>query len=57
MLNSNLCRYSDVHTLFKGTITFLGAGDTEAAIAAVRNNKQVVLKKLYIIYELHKQNK
>lgn len=50
MLNSNLCRYSDVHTLFKGTITFLGAGDTEAAIAAVRNNKQVVLKKLYIIY-------
>ena len=50
MLNSNLCRYSDVHTLVKGTITFVGAGDTEAAIAADRNNKKVVLKKLYTIY-------
>ena len=44
MLKSSLWNYSDSYILIKGTITVVGQGAVDAAIAADRNNKQAILK-------------
>ena len=43
-LKSSLCDYSDAYILVKWTITIVGAGDTEAARQADRNDKRVIFK-------------
>ena len=44
MLMSSLCDYSHVYILASGTVTVVGAGADDAAIAADRNNKQAISK-------------
>ena len=44
MLRSNLCDYADAYILVKGTITFTGAGDDDAAKRLDERNKDVVFK-------------
>ena len=44
MLKPSLYDYSDVYLLVKGTITVVGQGADAVAIAANRNNKQVIFK-------------
>ena len=43
-LKSNLCDYSDAYKLVKRNLTVVGQGNDAAAIAAERNNKQVIFK-------------
>ena len=44
MLKSGLCDYRDAYILVSGTITVVGAGADVVAIAADRDNKQVLFK-------------
>ena len=44
MLKSSLCDYGDVFILVKGTITSFGQGADTKAVAAGRNNKEVIFK-------------
>ena len=44
MLQANLCDYRDAYILVKGIITIAGAGATESAHQADKNNKQVIFK-------------
>ena len=44
MIKPSLYDYSDVYLLVKGTITVVGQGADAVAIAANRNNKQVIFK-------------
>ena len=44
MLGLSLCDYIDAYILVKWTITVIGEGTDDAAIAADRNNKQLVFK-------------
>ena len=40
MLKSSICDYSHVYILVKGTITVVGQGANDAAIATDRNDKE-----------------
>ena len=44
MLNTNLCHFSDVYILVRGKVTAVGQGVNGTAIAADRNDKEVVFK-------------
>ena len=44
MVNGSLCGYSDAYILVEGRITAVGQGADDAAIAAGRNNKEVIFK-------------
>ena len=44
MLRSNLCDYADAQVPVKGTITFSGAGDDDAAKQADERDKGVIFK-------------
>ena len=44
MLKANLCDYSDAYILVKETTTVVGQRANDAAIAADRNNKEVIFK-------------
>ena len=44
LLKSSLCDRSDTYIFMKGTTTAAGQGADAAAIAAGRNNKQVLFK-------------
>ena len=44
MLNTNLCDFSDVYLLVRGKVTIVGQGVNGTAIAADRNDKEVVFK-------------
>ena len=44
MLKSILCDYSNEFILVKGTIQVVGQGADAAALAADRNNNQVIFK-------------
>ena len=44
MLRSNSCDYADAYILLKGTITFTGAGDDDAAKRLDERNKGVIFK-------------
>lgn len=47
MLNSYLWDFSDAYIYFKGSITVVGEGNTQAAWQKDRNNKQVMLKNFH----------
>ena len=44
MLRSNLCDYADAYIVVKGTITFTGAGDDNAAKQLDERNKSAIFK-------------
>ena len=44
MLKANLCDYSDAYILVKETTTVVGQRANDAAIAADRNNNEVIFK-------------
>ena len=44
MLKSSLCDYSDVFSLVKRTVTVVGQEADPGAIAADRQNKEVIIK-------------
>ena len=44
MLNASLCDYSDAYILVERRTTVVGQGADDAAIAADRNDKEVVFK-------------
>ena len=44
MLNTNLCHFSDVYILVRGKVTAVWQGVNGTAIAADRNDKEVVFK-------------
>ena len=46
MLKSRVCEFSDAYILAEETITAVGQGADDGAIAAGGNNEQVVFKKL-----------
>ena len=44
MFNLSSCDYSDAYMLVEGRITVIGQGANNVAVAAHRNNKEVVFK-------------